>query len=78
VPENNVYVYFRYLDDEAVMVLLNNSNEEARTVSGDRFSEILNHYSSGKDIMTGQKFSTFESFEVPAKSAKIIKLSVNE
>jgi glycosidase len=78
VPKNNVYVYFRYLDDEAVMVLLNNSNDETRTVSGDRFSEILNHYASGKDIMTGQKFSTFESFEVPAKSAKIIKLSVNE
>jgi hypothetical protein len=27
IPENNVYVYFRYTDNKTVMVLMNNSNE---------------------------------------------------
>jgi len=74
VPENNVYVYFRYLDDQAVMVLLNNSNDENRTVNGDRFNEILSKYSEGKDIITGKAVS-FDNFEVPAKSARIIELN---
>nr|WP_306305855.1 cyclomaltodextrinase C-terminal domain-containing protein [Marinilabilia salmonicolor] len=74
VPENNVYVYFRYLDDQAVMVLLNNSNDENRTVNGERFDEILSKYSNGKDIMTGEAV-TFENFEVPSKSARIIELN---
>jgi hypothetical protein len=27
IPENNVYVYFRYTDNKTVMILMNNSNE---------------------------------------------------
>jgi hypothetical protein len=36
IPENNVYVYFRYTDNKTVMVLMNNSNEiqTIKTVSG--------------------------------------------
>ncbi|PWD99282.1 glycoside hydrolase family 13 protein [Marinilabilia rubra] len=74
VPQNNVYVYFRYLEDEAVMVMLNNSNDESRTIDGKRFVEILEKYHSGKDVMTGENISSFESFEIPAKSARIIEL----
>ncbi len=75
LPENNVYVYFRHLDDEAVMVLLNNSAEEDRTVDGARFKEILSKYSKGRDIMTEQTITSFETFDVPAKSARIIELN---
>lgn len=75
IPENNVYVYFRYLDDEAVMVILNNSEDEKRTISGDRFAEILNRYSKGKDILSGQTLDTLDSFDIEAKSARIIELN---
>lgn len=75
VPENNVYVYFRHLDDQAVMVLLNNSDEEARTVSGERFTEVLSNYSEGMDVMTGESVSSFETFDIPAKTARIIELN---
>ncbi|MDN5291221.1 MAG: neopullulanase, partial [Anaerophaga sp.] len=74
VPENNVYVYFRYLDNEAVMVILNNSDNVARTLSGKRFDEILSRYNNGTDILTGKKLSAFDSFKIDAKSAKIIEL----
>lgn len=74
VPQNNVYVYFRHLEDEAVMVMLNNSSNESKTIEGERFMEILKKYNSGKDIMTGQAVSSFDSFDIPAKSARIIEL----
>ena len=74
VPENNVYVYFRYLEDEAVMVILNNSDNEARTISGKRFDEILSQYSKGVDVLTGENLSELDSFKIDAKSAKIIEL----
>ena len=32
IPENNLYVYFRYNDKESVMVVLNNSDKETRTI----------------------------------------------
>jgi glycosidase len=75
VPENNVYVYFRYLDDQAVMVMLNNSDEEDRSVSGERFTEVLSNYSKGMDVMTGESVSSFETFDIPAKTARIIELN---
>jgi glycosidase len=74
VPENNVYVYFRYLKTEAVMVILNNHNEESRTVEGDRFNEILSKYQKGKDIVTNEELNSLEKFNIEAKSAKIIEL----
>jgi hypothetical protein len=36
IPENNVYVYFRYTDNKTVMVLMNNSNE-IQTIKTARF-----------------------------------------
>jgi hypothetical protein len=38
IPENNVYVYFRYTDNKTVMVLMNNSNE-IQTIKTARFQE---------------------------------------
>ncbi len=40
LPDNNVYVYFRYNDKESVMVVINNSNE-SRTFGTARFAENL-------------------------------------
>jgi hypothetical protein len=40
IPENNVYVYFRYTDNKTVMVLMNNSNE-IQTIKTARFQESI-------------------------------------
>ncbi|MFO8000499.1 MAG: glycoside hydrolase family 13 protein [Marinilabilia sp.] len=74
IPEDQVYVFFRYLDNEAVMVMLNNDEEEARTVTSDRFSEIITEYNQGEDILSGDELSSLEEFEIEAKSARIIEL----
>ena len=55
------------------MVILNNHKDESRTLSGDRFDEILSRYGSGKDIITGDTVTDKSSFNIKAKSIKIIE-----
>lgn len=73
VPENGVYVYFRYNDDESVMVILNN-NDESRTFTTERFAENLQGYRSGSDIIHRTHFDQLRMISVPARSARIIEL----
>jgi len=74
IPENNLYVYFRYTDSEAVMVILNNNNSESRKIEKSKYNEILVNYSSGKNIVSGELISDLNNIEVPKKSITIIEL----
>jgi glycosidase len=73
IPENNVYVYFRHNDDGAVMVMLNNAEEE-REVDLSRFEKNLEGYSKGKSVLTRKIFEDLDKIIVPAKSPVIIEL----
>jgi len=73
VPEDGVYTYFRYNNDEVVMVMLN-SNEMEKKVDTNRFSEITKGYQKGKEIITSKEISTISEIKIPAKTAMIIEL----
>ena len=73
IPENGIYVYFRYNDSETVMVILNNNNEE-RTLATQRFNERLNGFNSAENIVTKQSVSNLQNLVLPAKSATILEL----
>lgn len=73
IPENGIYVYFRYTDSESVMVILNN-NEEAKTLETKRFNERLNGFSSGKNVVTSETLTNLQNLSLPAKSATIVEL----
>ncbi len=51
VPEESVYVYFRYDDSKTVMVILN-ANETAKEIKTERFQERLGHKETGLDILS--------------------------
>ena len=53
LPEDNVYVYFRYNEKETVMVVMNNNSED-KEISLDRFAEGIKAHTSGTDILTGE------------------------
>jgi neopullulanase len=74
IPEDGIYVYFRTLGKESVMVVMNN-HKEARTVSTARYAENLSPYSKGKDVMSGSTVKNLETLEVPAKSVRILELT---
>lgn len=73
VPEENVYIYFRYNDDKKVMVVLNNANDE-RNVDLSRFAEMLQGVSGGKDIITGKGVVLSDQLAITAKTPMIIEL----
>ncbi|ALR29943.1 alpha-amlyase [Chryseobacterium sp. IHB B 17019] len=73
VPQNNVFVYFRYNEKESVMVVLNN-NEKDETLDLKRFDESLKGFSKGKDVISNQEFLLQNSLTIPAKTSMIIEL----
>ena len=74
IPSDGVYVYFRYNDDESVMVVINNNPEETRTIRGEKFAESLKGFTGGTDIISGRKIEDLGSFTVGPKTAMIIEL----
>jgi glycosidase len=74
LPQDGIYVLFRYTDNNAVMVILNNNDNDSKELKTDRFAEIMNGYTSGKDIITKKELQSLSTITVPAKSAMIIEL----
>ena len=73
VPENDVYVYFRYNDTEKIMVILNN-NESEQTLKIERYAQSLESKTSGTDVMTGKTYDLKSNLVVPKESALILEL----
>lgn len=51
IPENGVYVYFRYDDKQTIMVVMNTAKEEKK-ISLARFAERTNGFTKYKDIVS--------------------------
>jgi len=73
VPENDVYIYFRYNDNEKIMVILNN-NETEQLLKVDRYAESLENKTTGTDVMTGKTFDLKSNFSIPKQTALILEL----
>lgn len=73
IPDNGVYVYFRYNDSAKVMVIVNN-NEEVRELNPDSFQEMTQNITSGYDVLTKEKVSMSSQLKINAKSVRILEL----
>jgi glycosidase len=73
IPENNVYIYFRYDEKETVMVIINN-NPEKQTIKTNRFLENIKNYTSGKDILGNASFDLKNDISIEGKSALVLEL----
>ena len=56
IPENGVYVYFRYDDKQTVMCVMN-TNEGQATINLSRFAERVKNYTKALDVATGTLFN---------------------
>jgi glycosidase len=73
-PENGVYVYFRYDEEEQYMVLLN-KNKEAHSLDLHRFSEVLGEATQGEDIMSGKVYDlTIGELNLPVRQPLILQI----
>lgn len=74
LPEDGVYVLFRYTESKAVMLILNNNNDKEKEIDTLRFNEILKGYSKGQEIISNTSLSDLSKIKISAKSAMIIEL----
>jgi hypothetical protein len=73
IPENNVYAYFRYNNNETVMVLINNSNE-TKTIKTDRFKENIKNFKTGKMLFLNLHLTCYKRNNIEPKSVLILEL----
>ena len=73
-PEKNVYVYFRYNDEEKVMVVINSSDKE-QTIEMNRFQEMVPSSFSAKDVMKDAEVQIKDLLTIPAKSSLILEIN---
>lgn len=72
LTRDNTYAYFRYTDDEAAFVYLNN-NEAPRTLPWADYAEITGTLKGeGRVVTTGEKFNP-ENCVIPAKSSIVVE-----
>ncbi len=72
-PEENVYVYFRTLPGQTVMVILN-PNKDSRELNPDRFQENIELYTRGIDVHSGDVMNLTETLLIEGKTAYILEL----
>jgi len=73
IPQNQVYVYFRKLEAQTVMVILNNSNTD-QIIQSNRFLEGIENAKTGKNIFTNQKIDLTTTITITKKSPLVILL----
>jgi glycosidase len=72
VPEDGLYVYFRYDNKQTVMVVMNTAKTK-KTVGVKRFAERMAGFSGMKNIHTGQ-VSSLADFEMESKGSGVYEL----
>jgi len=73
IPENNVYVYFRYTDKKTVMVVINNSTT-SQTFKTARFQENIKASKMGKDVLAGNSYDLTNEIYLDGKTVLILEL----
>ncbi len=73
VPEDGVYVYFRYDNKQTVMVIVN-SNEDQRELSTDRFVERMKGFTSAQNVITKEILEDLKSIPILGQSTTILEL----
>lgn len=73
VPEDGVYVYFRYDKNQTIMCVMN-QNESEKDVDPARFSERTSGFASGRNVPDGKVVSLEEKFKIPGKTMYVLEL----
>ncbi len=72
IPQNGVYVYFRYDNNQTVMVISNTAKEEKK-ITVDRFAERTKGFTKLKDIISGS-VADLKDFTLGSYQTKIVEL----
>ncbi|MXV50981.1 alpha-amylase [Pedobacter sp. HMF7647] len=73
IPQDGIYVYFRYDESKTIMVIFN-SNEQEKEMSTDRFFERTKAFEKARNIISGEELSSIITLKVPAKTTLVLEL----
>ena len=73
LPRDGVYVYFRYLDDERVMVVLN-KNRDPHALDTGRFGEVLGDARTGVDVIRGGVYDLTSAIDLAPRTALVLEV----
>ena len=73
VPQDGVYVYFRYNADKTVMMLMNGEEKEV-TVSTARFAERTSGFTQAVNVATDEVLADISKIKIPAKTTLVLEL----
>ncbi len=73
VPEDGIYVYFRYNEQKTVMVVMN-SNDTEKAVQTARFAERIKSAKKARNISSGESMD-LATLNVPAKTTWVLELN---
>ena len=73
-PKEGIYVYFRYTEEDKVMVILN-KNETAKGLDFSRFEEMIKPDDNGVDIISDRMINFSKALQLDPLSAMIIELN---
>ena len=73
-PIGNVYAYFRYDDDETVMVIINLDEDEV-DLGLERFAERLQGAQEARDVLNDKTFDLDDEIELAPRSALLLEIT---
>ena len=73
LPKDGIYVYFKYDKDKTIMVATN-TNKTEQSIATERYTERMNGFKTGKNIMTDEILTDLKTLKIPAMTALVIEL----
>jgi glycosidase len=74
VPQDGVYVYFRYTNKQTIMVVSNTSKSE-KNIDTSRFNEILKGSKSAENIVDDVNIADISNLKIPSKGVMILEIN---
>ncbi len=74
IPENNIYVYFRYDEDKKVMVVSNTQGNTAN-VKLKRYEKDLKGFNKAKNVLTGEVMEQLSSLSIDGHTTLVLELN---
>ncbi|RYE28543.1 MAG: hypothetical protein EOP42_16600 [Sphingobacteriaceae bacterium] len=73
IPQDGVYVFFRYDQQKTVMIAYNSSDKAAAVKTG-RFAERTGDFTKALNVMSGEQINAIDNLNLAAKSITILEL----
>ena len=73
LPENGLYVYFRY-DATGTVMIASNTTDKAATLPTARFAERAAGFTKARNVLTGESLGSLATLQLPAKTAMVLEL----